>query len=549
MPKLNQCLQGNDLAFLRMVANSWGIELTAPDAVTAIQILIEEMRKPEQIHQVFQTLPEEARAAIRSLLEHEARISWAQFTRQHGELRAMGPGKRDRERPDLSPTSAVEVLWYRCMIGKAFFNLPPEAQEFAYIPEELIETFSSLCSITPFHWGRPATPEESAFPILADDYIVDQSCCMLAAFRVGLEMNKWKHFRNNWPRGTVPFLRELLYAAYLVDDQHVPVPEKMRDFLTHSRGEALGLLANYWMRSKSLNELKFVETLSIDESIENTPHSTRQIILEILKEIPEGQWWNIDSFIKAMHDHEPDFQRPGGNYDSWYIRNKETETLLHGFSSWYEVDGALLRYMITGPMHWLGFLDLASKDEGSEPIAFRNSSWVPQLRSGHGPEILEEEDQKIDVGMDATIAMPLLSPRWLRYQIARFCEWIELTGKNHEQIYHFHATPRSLKRATSQGLNASQFISLLERWASSPLPEGFAHALVNWEQSGTQVTLQSAMLIRFKNPDVLAALKKSDASRLILESLNENTIRIHPNAETEITETLVKMGYLVHQEE
>ena len=549
MPKLNQCLQGNDLAFLRMVANSWNIELTAPDAVTAIPILIEEMRKPEKIRLAFQTLPEEARAAIHALLEHEARISWAQLTRQHGELRAMGPGKRDRERPDLSPASAVEMLWYRCMIGKAFFNLPPEAQEFAYIPEELIETFSSLCNIAPVHWGRPATSEESAFPIPANDHIVDQSCDMLAALRVGFEMNQWKHFRNNWPRGLMPFLRELLYAAYLLDDQRQPVSEKMRDFLTHSRGEALGLLAKYWMRSKSLNELKFLETLNIEENIENTPHGTRQIILEILRQIPEDQWWNITSFVEAMHDREPDFQRPGGNYDSWYIRDKETDTLLHGFTSWYEVDGALLRYLITGPMHWLGFFDLASADEGDEPTAFRYSSWAPALWSEHGPEMMAEEDQKLNVRMDATITMPLLTPRWLRYQIARFCEWVELTGENHKQTYHFHATPRSLKRAVSQGLKANQFITLLERWSSSPLPEGFAHALENWEQSGTQVTLQPAMLVCFKNPEVLVALKKSDASRLILESLNDHTIRIHPNAENEITETLVKMGYLVHREE
>ena len=33
---------------------------------------------------------------------------------------------------------------------------------------------------------------------------------------------------------------------------------------------------------------------------------------------------------------------------------------LRGFSTWDEVDGALVRFLITGPMHWLGLVDLAA---------------------------------------------------------------------------------------------------------------------------------------------------------------------------------------------
>ena len=548
MPKLNQCLQGNDLAFFRMVANGWEFDLNAPDAVTAIPILMEEMAKPERIRHAFQQLPEEARAAIQSLLEHEARISWGQFTRQHGELRTMGPSKRDRERPDRSPVSAVEVLWYRGMIGKAFFDLPPEPQEFAYIPEELIEVFSSMCDIEPVRWGRPATPGESAHPILATDAMVDQSCDMLAALRVGIEMNEWKSFRTDWPKGLSSFLHELLFAAYLLDEMRLPMPENIRDFLTHSRGDALGLLAKYWMRSKSINELRYIKELSINDELENSPFGARQKVLEILSQIPKEQWWNINSFIDAVHEREPDFQRPGGKYETWYIRDKATNTLLHGFSSWNEVDGRLLRYLITGPMHWLGFFDLACASPEGEPTAFRYSPWALELWSGHGPTTLPEEDAKLEVQLDAASRVPQLAPRWLRYQIARFSDWIALEEVDSVKYYRFQATPKSLKRAAVQGLKASQLTVLLERWSGSPLPDGFSRALENWESTGTQITLQPAVLIRFDAPEVLAALKKTPAARLILEELNDKTIRIHPNAEAELTAALVKLGHLVHRE-
>ena len=51
---------------------------------------------------------------------------------------------------------------------------------------------------------------------------------------------------------------------------------------------------------------------------------------------------------------EPDFQRPTGNYDTWYIRDTTTQEFLKGFEQWDAVEGALLRFLFRGPLHWLG---------------------------------------------------------------------------------------------------------------------------------------------------------------------------------------------------
>ena len=44
---------------------------------------------------------------------------------------------------------------------------------------------------------------------------------------------------------------------------------------------------------------------------------------------------------------------------------------LRGFEHWDEVDGRLIRYIITGPLHWLGVLDLARPEAEQEVTAFR----------------------------------------------------------------------------------------------------------------------------------------------------------------------------------
>ena len=51
----------------------------------------------------------------------------------------MGAARRDREKPHLNPASPAEVLFYRALLFRAFFNTDKGPQEFAYIPDDLLE--------------------------------------------------------------------------------------------------------------------------------------------------------------------------------------------------------------------------------------------------------------------------------------------------------------------------------------------------------------------------------------------------------------------------
>ena len=163
-------------------------------------------------------------------------------------------------------------------------------------------------------------------------------------------------------------LLELLKAARLVDDAGLPLAEPTRAFLEASRGQALALLANEWMQALYLNELRLLPGLKCEGDWLNDPLRARQALLTWLGKVPaDASWWSLASFVKAIHDRDPDFQRPAGDYDSWFIRSTRSGEFLRGFECWDEVDGALLRFLISGPLHWLGFLDLAAPDARPNP--------------------------------------------------------------------------------------------------------------------------------------------------------------------------------------
>lgn len=537
MPDLTHTLRDCDLGMLRIIAGAWGIELKAPDAASALPLLVDGLHNQPLVHEVTDSLPADATAALIALVSEGGQMPWAVFTRRFGDLRPMGPGRRDRERPDLHPESTAEVLWYRALIGKAFFNVPPEPQEYAYIPDDLLDFLGHLQPDAPVPLGRPASPRECAQVISGSDHVLDDACTLLAALRNGIDLNQLD--TSGWtlqPR----VLKALLAAAGLLDNDGAPLPEPTRTFLEAPRAEALAQLVRAWLDSPYFNELLLMPDLEMGGEWRNDPLHTRQTVLEMLSNLPQNSWWNISAFISAVKERRPDYQRPAGDYDSWFLRHPGSETFLRGYSAWDEIDGALLRFIIGTIMPALGFFDLASPVGETTPAAFRPSRWAAALWSGSLPAGLPAENGQLRVSADAHVSAPPLTPRSARYLIARFCTWEgELNGE-----HRYRLTPQSMERAHKQGLKASHLAAVLRKFAAPPLPPNLLQAIDRLELLGTQARVEGVTLLRVTSPDILTALQKTRAARSLGEVLNPTTVIVRPGGGPAVLSALAEIGYL-----
>ncbi len=144
MPELLQSLLKQDIGHLRIIAEFWGIELESTTADDAREELSASLLDAELIGELVESLSPQAQSALRALVKAEGRIPWAVFTRQYGDIREMGAAKRDRERPHLKPASTAESLYYRGLLARAFFDDDKGPQEFAYIPDDLLEQLYNI---------------------------------------------------------------------------------------------------------------------------------------------------------------------------------------------------------------------------------------------------------------------------------------------------------------------------------------------------------------------------------------------------------------------
>ncbi len=544
MPDLTQSLRGRDLGHLRIVAERWGLELEAPDTRTGLQRLVPLLLDAHLAEEIVAALPNEPRDALDDLLQHGGRVPWAQFTVRHGTIRTIGPGRRDRERPDRDPQSPAEWLWYRALIARAFFDTADGATEFAFIPDDLLGLLPPAREAHPDQpepLGRPASPVERTHLRPATDQILDHATTLLAALRMG-DPPQSPRLRGEDETPPAPSGREgtgLLLALHgLLAPDNTPLPEPTRAFLEAPRGVALAQLTQTWLNSPDFDELRQLPGLQAEGDWKNDPLRTRRVILRFLRLIPKNTWWSLNAFIAAVKHLHPEFQRPTGEYDSWYVRDAKSGEFLRGFEHWDDVDGALIRYMLTGPLHALGLMDLAAPDKDAPPSAFRWSSWADDLLAGIPPK-LGDEKGPVYVRSDGRVMVPRGAPRAVRYQIARFCRWDEEKGDE----YRYRLTPSSLTRAREQGLRAGHLITLLAKH-SDGIPPNMTKALKEWEAQGAEARVARVSVLRVSAPEILQALRESKAKRFLGDLLGPTTMIVKPGAEEKVLAALVEMGYL-----
>jgi hypothetical protein len=254
--------------------------------------------------------------------------------------------------------------------------------------------------------------------------------------------------------------------------------------------------------------------------------------LNLLDALPEDKWWSLSAIIRDIKQKYADFQRPAGDYDSWFIKRKTDGQYLRGFASWDQVDGALVKYFITDVLPWLGQVDLSVAEGASEPTAFK-------IKSNADGQPLEETG-KIHVSSQGVISIPRSAPRVVRYQVSRFCEWDEPK----EDVYRYRLSTNSLSKAREQGLKVEHLLVLLSRHTEAGVPPSLVKALKRWEVNGTEARVQTQVILKVSKPEILEEMRKSKAAKFLGEVLSPTTVVVKSGAIQKVLEALTELGLL-----
>jgi hypothetical protein len=483
----------------------------------------------------------------------------------------MGPGRLEREQPWLAPANPAEGLWYRALFFKGFRQRDEGMVEVVYIPGDLLTLLLDLSAGSlPSHMdnlGLSMGPTAAPSHIQpADASVVEDVFGLLVAARN--QTIRLKTDGSLYPK-ELQAINALcvspLPAASVADDERLAFivhlslaaklvtaaegrltlnPDPARAWLQASATQRLLALQTTWRDDPNWNDQWRVPTLRPQATgWKNDPALARGKGLSFLADCRPGDWYRLDELTQAVKASDPDFQRPDGDYTTWYIQDLNGLPLM-GFEHWEDVEGALLRYLVSGPLHWLGVTDLGLETDSGQPTAFRLADTGLSLL-GLAPlpeaEAPSSTSPDMEVNDDFTVRVPSAACLYSRFQLARFAD---LSGRGTDHV-RYRLSPASLTRARRGGITIDQISTFLTRVSGNRVPARVSDGLGVWQERSGSARLEQGVVLRVNRSETLKALRQDpDIAPLLGEVLGPQAVLVpRPNVK-QVRRWLVEQGYL-----
>ncbi len=554
MRSLRQCLLDTDAVVLRIIAERWSLNPIGLKPRELVDRLADTISDPARATSILDDLPNAEREALRALLAAGGTLPVANFSQRFGSIRSVGPARLEREQLWRSPISPAENLWYLGLLYRGFEQLPNGAmREVFFAPAELAPLLPLLKapdrSIEPLEIAPTPAEMRSNGEALADDV-----CTIIS------------HLHNNFVRSADPRLRSavdllrsslapqlrdakparlefLLHHAEraqlikITGQRLRPDPQRSTDWLRAPSLDQLRVLFEAWRTNAAWNDLQRFNIVQVEKavSLRNDAVTVRAAILASLQAAVPGAWHTVAALRARVKAQAPDFLR--SDFDIDYVRDAATGEYLRGFAAWDRVEGALIEQVLSGPLFWLGMIDV---DEGA--ASFRLTPRGAQLL-GLTPDIAAaaEIDRLFTVRGDATIHVSA-ARRYDRFQVARVADLFAVI----DEEYRYRLTPSSLTRANSQKISTEKVLAYLNQAADHGVPPTLAKAIQRWASKGTEVKVERAVIVQVKDAAILKRLQESPKTRgLAIEPLGPTAARINEKDWPRLVAILAEAGVLV----
>src|SRR6266700_585357 len=309
-----------------------------------------------------------------------------------------------------------------------------------------------------------------------------------------------------------------------------------------------------YMEESFWNELLYLPEVNIrpgplpmDPAHDEVIRARATVMERVLHETVEV-WRDFPTFTARTKLYAPNllFPRQYGSRAERYSSNSNPYgwdfRLRRGWlthrEGWHMVEGSFARAVVSGPLHWLGIVDL---DQEERPGAFRLAAAAPRLLS-------DEQIEEGEIAWGRLIVQPnfelvALAPvsERLLVQLDRFADRVSL-----EHIAQYRVTKASVTRAIQKGLRAEELQEVLEQAAGGEIPQNVRYSLVEWERQARRIEIwEGATLLEVDEEELLDELFASEETRALFgRRLGPRLVEVAPPHVEAVQRVLWQRNYL-----
>ena len=561
MRDLHRCLYECSPELLRVIGDAWHVSLAKGEPREMALRLAEAMLAPNALGGVLEGLSSQAQDALASLILEGGSLPSQRLSLRYGGVRRFGPARMEREEPWLNPENAPEELYYAGILHRAYGTIGEHYGEVFLIPQQLLERVVELRGLPRSDIQEVDTPA-----------LVNSNGLALIEDLLAILVHTRQHRvpMPDSPPGSEPLSSAPPYldlGSRLLGDSHgerlalawrilwrlrlvrasqgIVLPSlRAREWLRLSDSKRLRSAYHAWRDDPQWEELRLLPSLQHEAAgCESDPVAARRNLLEAIEKTSRDGWMSLDSLIRALKRSRPDYLRPNGDFQTWYIRDSDTGEYLTGFESWDRIEGALARRIIVGPLTWLGIVDTGQPKEDEEPDAVRITERGWNLLTGErvssppdGPKV--ERVPLASVGDDLVVTISLVDSAYERYQLERLAEW---ESQETEAIYRI--TPESVWRSQNAGIKIEQILSFLKRTTEDSLSPAVVRTLLAWRGRFGRASIRRTVLLQTLDDDTMVQIRRQPRLRALLaEELSPTRFSVKEEDVEELIERLKSIG-------
>ena len=520
--KLQSVLNQLGVSELKTIANSIGLKL--PYYYLYRQDIGEQISRqltdPSVISTILSGLDPQARAALDALIAQNGRMMARLFFGEFGSF-SDSAGAYARQDRYGKPSTAAQSLADCGLIYLGYMDGGAWRGEAVFIPDDLMPLMPKV-AIKPFS-HLLATAPPPAYVAVPRSVVRDigMLLCMCQrdavravygdrlskrdVLKLNDDMSYKQDLSNLRAEADAQWITFVHHAAtqlalVAIDDGRLIPTHKGEDFLGISHDKQLRTVCNAFMKDGSWSDVSrcLAPGLVYTQPDAGYNVAIRGRIVAALKHCPPGQWLTIASLDKAIRAHDPAFLRSRAGDSGWQPWQRASEFL----GGWDVIEAPLLRYVLCGPLLWLGLVQVGGPEANGEPDVFRMTEQGAILLGLREGRLEAPEATPVVIQPNFDVVVQRETPPgevFLLQQVAT------LIKRDQASLYRIDQT--SFWRCLRAGHDIDKIIATLERIARRDLPQNVAYTLRGWAQKYGEITIERVTLLRTTSDALLAELR------------------------------------------
>lgn len=220
----------------------------------------------------------------------------------------------------------------------------------------------------------------------------------------------------------------------------------------------------------------------------------------------------------------------------------ERELSLSDDTDWECFVGAIVDVVVSGPLHWLGFVDVGSDDSESGASWFRVRPIAGVLAGRDVPPSESATPEAVRVESDLSVFVPSgTTDPTVHALLARIGDLVEGSADG----LRYRLTPAGARDFFDIGVTGEQLVDALERRSDSPLPAPVRETIDRWWSSFGTIRLYDELTLIELSEDVLLHELRATTSlgSAVLHAFSPRVIAVALDAVDRLIDELTTRGY------